>query len=654
MVSRLNWAYSIRFISLSFFLIWLIPKLDCQIPYANDEYRKILFQKANEHDANGKSSIALRLWYDVMRTTDLQYPDSVGIAAHKRWIEHFLVKNTVLDTVQKAIQNLSKIADNTDDPACKVQVHYFQYLEQSEHGQFVIGLEHLDAISNILHKDQLAFTPDQVLYWQYHVKSGEGFCYAQLNEIESAKNSYLSASFFLSQASTHIDSIKTYMNISVSMRELNELANSGEYIEQASAICTEGYIPMICDMVVLNMSQFLADNGRNEEALNYLNDNFPEENQKLHPNLNSAYYGQLGAIYLNLKMFDLAEHTFLTCVEISEQHQYYFNTLHGLQGLVDTYVEQSDYEKAYHYQKEISKVEEIIKGQNLEKRIGKLERQKQLAEDNEKISALERDKEIIVSNRLKQLIISLLIIGLVLSLAFVFYLRTLKYEKERETIEKEMVASKLQALSLNMNPHFVFNSFNTLLNFIIKKKQSDAIDYLSKMSSIIRSLLGNAEKVGIPLNKELEILESYIHLEKLRFDFDLEFILNVEEQLLNKNPNIPSMILQPHLENALIHGLKSDAKNGKLELILTDDDEMIKCIIRDNGVGRQAAESTKSNRNHLHIATFNTNERVQLLKKMGYPKSKISVIDLKWDDKSPKGTEVTIYLPMISADILAA
>ena len=150
--------------------------------------------------------------------------------------------------------------------------------------------------------------------------------------------------------------------------------------------------------------------------------------------------------------------------------------------------------------------------------------------------------------------------------------------------------------------------------------------------------------------EEIEILKAYVHLEKERFVDAIDFKINIDPDLLEKNPIIPSMIIQPHLENAILHGLSYSKQNGKITLALTEKEEgNLHCTIRDNGVGRAKSKELKKHNEHLSMASRNTNDRIDILKKMGYQNVDLEIKDLFDNHGLSVGTEIIITLPFLTS-----
>jgi len=225
--------------------------------------------------------------------------------------------------------------------------------------------------------------------------------------------------------------------------------------------------------------------------------------------------------------------------------------------------------------------------------------------------------------------------------------------RERKVLQDhKIIESKLSAMQSQMNPHFIFNAFSSVQKFIMTSEKLEANKYLNKLASLLRHIVTNANDIYIHLDKEIYILQNYLELEELRFKERISYELLIDPELELLNPVIPCMIIQPHIENAIIHGLSNVENGGKLLIKIEQYKRGIKCAISDNGIGREAAARLSSLKpeKHLHIASINSQKRLAFLKEIGYDQAEIKIIDLKSGEKG-LGTEVHIYLPFITKTV---
>ena len=214
----------------------------------------------------------------------------------------------------------------------------------------------------------------------------------------------------------------------------------------------------------------------------------------------------------------------------------------------------------------------------------------------------------------------------------------------------KMAESKFLNLRLQMNPHFLFNSLSSIQHLIVSQQTTKAYKYLTVFSNFLRSLLIFADKNFIPLDEELKILKMYVELESLRFDQSFQYEINVDETLSNEEVLVPSLMVQPFVENAIWHGLlhKEGIKKLKLEFS-NNSDEFLTCVIEDNGIGRSKAASIRDNnissRVHESKGISIISERLVLLQqKTGKPAS-VEIVDLYNGNEEARGTKVIISIP---------
>ena len=234
---------------------------------------------------------------------------------------------------------------------------------------------------------------------------------------------------------------------------------------------------------------------------------------------------------------------------------------------------------------------------------------------------------------------------------YLWRVRNIQKKAEWETnINKQFAALELQALQAQMNPHFVFNSLGAIQYFIQTNKKELADDYLAQFGHLMRLFLESSKNKYISLAEEIKLLNTYIRLEKIRFKQKFDYNLTVAEDISTHNTFLPSMLLQPFVENAINHGLFHKDGEGLLSINLKkEEDGVLKCIIQDNGIGREKAGEIKkqSKRNYKSRATQITEERLSALRQFEDFDIQFEIIDLVDNDGKPLGTRVIIHIPEI-------
>ena len=247
---------------------------------------------------------------------------------------------------------------------------------------------------------------------------------------------------------------------------------------------------------------------------------------------------------------------------------------------------------------------------------------------------------------------SLVAIGLagLTYMAYVWRIRQVrKEEKLKADFQRKLTEMEMSALRAQMNPHFIFNAMNSIDYYIISNEQEKASDYLNRFSRLIRLILQNSKSTVVPLKDDLEALQLYIDIENMRFDDVFEYEILLEEEVDTELIEIPPMILQPYVENAIWHGLKQK-KNGKgrLGVKIRRSEKSIVCVIEDNGIGREAAEKlkSKSGDRRKSFGMKITKGRLEALNQIANTNASVQIFDLNKEDKSASGTRVEIVIPI--------
>ena len=224
-------------------------------------------------------------------------------------------------------------------------------------------------------------------------------------------------------------------------------------------------------------------------------------------------------------------------------------------------------------------------------------------------------------------------------LGFLYFRIRVRQKLKRQTLQKRLQELRLNSIRAQMNPHFLFNSLNSVQNLIQKNKGREAHLYLSDFAGLIRKVMKNSKQEEVSLAEELDTLNQYVTLEQLRFDFD--YIQHVDEAIDQNNYMVPSMILQPIAENAIFHGLQEKDKDRTLKVEVFKKVDSIQIILEDNGIGIEASKELDENSNGIGLAL--SEERLKILNEKYGGKYSIILIDLLKEGK--QGTRVEINIP---------
>ena len=297
--------------------------------------------------------------------------------------------------------------------------------------------------------------------------------------------------------------------------------------------------------------------------------------------------------------------------------------------LSEVYKYQGDFDKALEtYQEYVSIVDTLYVRKEQEiSRATRLNRE--IATKQNRISGLEKERELYQSKydlvltseqlveRQKWLIYSLVFGMLLLGLTTYFFYRSNKQQK----LANNLLA--LKSLRSQMNPHFIFNALNSVNNYIAKSDERSANRYLSEFSTLMRAVLENSEEDFIPLTKEIELLELYTKLEHSRFSDKFDYEIKIDKDIDVASYQIPPMLLQPYIENAIWHGLRYKDEKGFLMVDVKNKTKYsIEITISDNGIGRKRSAELKT-----------SNQKKQKSKGMGNIKKRIDILNDMYKDK---------------------
>jgi tetratricopeptide (TPR) repeat protein len=303
-------------------------------------------------------------------------------------------------------------------------------------------------------------------------------------------------------------------------------------------------------------------------------------------------------------------------------------------------------------QEKILSKEKIANAQALAEQ--KFEKDRTIAEQKaeyEKSIATEKLKQEKIRTE-KQQMNNLLLMGLILvitsSVFLFFYIRQRNEKKiavEKAEIIRKMAELEMQSLRSQLNPHFMFNSLNSIQTLILKEDPDKSQSYLSQFARLLRMLLENADKPFIPLEKEINFLELYLSLESLRIP-DMQYSISADSELDKEKILIPNMFLQPYVENAIWHGLSHKENNKRLQIRILRQNGTVNYEIEDNGVGRKKAEELKSlfRKQHQSKGMELLSRRIKLLNNEYKSAIQTDIRDVIKDDEV-SGTLVSVKVP---------
>ena len=359
-------------------------------------------------------------------------------------------------------------------------------------------------------------------------------------------------------------------------------------------------------------------------------------------------YGTLGSIYAEQKQYGLA----IECIEKSlaigkelgvlDRVQASEKELSGIYEKLGRTEEALAHYKLYSIAKDSVTNAETIKNSIRTEMNFEFERKtiKQHEEQEKKELLFEEQKK---TNQLKMFL--LFFLSLLLSaIAFLIYNR--KQLKKTLTLEKEIAVYEQKALHLQMNPHFIFNCLGSISSFIVQNSTEAAIKYLSKFSKLMRLTLEYSKESLIPIDKEIESLQNYLELEQLRFNNKFDFTIKKSDDI-EDDVALPPLLLQPFVENAVIHGLNPKVKTGTITINFSIKEDSLICVIMDNGIGIDKSKELKKTLVSMHksMALDITRKRLEMMQDATSKKADVTIEEIN-ENGEIKGTKVVLSLPL--------
>ncbi|WP_309640885.1 tetratricopeptide repeat protein [Flavobacterium sp.] len=230
-------------------------------------------------------------------------------------------------------------------------------------------------------------------------------------------------------------------------------------------------------------------------------------------------------------------------------------------------------------------------------------------------------------------------------IGFLFYNRM--QLKKTLTLQKELAEYEQKALHLQMNPHFVFNCLGSISSFIVQNGTHSAVKYLAKFSKLMRLTLEYSKQSLIPIDKEIQSLENYLELEQLRFNHKFNFTIT-KDKAIEDDIALPPLLLQPFVENAIIHGVIPSKEMGTISIAFSIEEQHLVCIIKDTGIGYTASKAIKEKSVSVHesMALDITKKRLQMIATSTSKKAEVVIDDMTIENDGTKGTKVTLHLPL--------
>jgi tetratricopeptide (TPR) repeat protein len=510
------------------------------------------------------------------------------------------------------------------------------------HGRFLMDSLKPDQALNYWEKAALIFVEEN--HGTNHDKALSfiliGDYYTNLNECRKARETYLKAHAWLDTSLVADCSI-----LALNYTMLGRCYAKSDQIDSA----------MICFNKGLNLSDKVGNSFSGSlnhiylaRILTSLND-IPGAINHYEAALNHAgFVVKSGQFYRNPAYWHLPGHPQEIAIHLPlayriQIHREMIMAIHH--GLYEIFLKQNDYQKALEHFQAYTLTNDTIQQVIRRKELQELGYLFETEHKDQKIMFLEQQNELKESAARQTMIIFFGTIFLLLLAIFslILLLRQGKLRSRQQAIEL-----KQKLLRSQMNPHFIFNSLASIQNKIINEEPQVATDYLARFSHLFRNILEGSVEEFIPLEKEIETVKNYLELQQVRYTGKFKYQVSVDEDLDTEQIQIPPMLTQPFIENAIEHGIRNLGTKGKINIRFIRSNNTLMLEIEDNGIGREKAQELLRQRDKTHksMATAITLERIVVLNRKLKRKISLEIVDMKDDHGEAKGTRVVFGVPL--------
>lgn len=436
------------------------------------------------------------------------------------------------------------------------------------------------------------------------------------------------------QVAKEEEKMVTYQQMGQLRRQMNDNAGAIEDFNSALEVAKDQPEAFKIKQDIANT---LVADAKYDEAITLNESLVVEAQQTQKPNLAISQMQNLSQVYFDSEKPEKGLQTLEDAYRLAVHENQTLTARNVLEQLISQYQQQHQTKQAMAlYADFIGRLDTLVKNDST------LVDEQFLALHEEKISQLERERElkdelIARTNNYNYVLLGSVILALI-ALLLITRILILNMKKNKKIA--------LQSLRREMNPHFIFNSLNSVNQFIAQNKELEANKYLSSYSKLMRTMMEHSNKDFIPLGTEIEQLKEYLALEHQRFHDKFTYSVEVDDAIDTVQTLVPNMLIQPQLENAVWHGLRYKEGMGHLLLSIAPDNNRIVIIIEDNGIGMQQSQALKTahQKTHRSRGMTNTRERIALLNNLYRIKITMEVVDKEGDES---GVRVILRFPMM-------
>ena len=482
------------------------------------------------------------------------------------------------------------------------------------------------------------------IYQEIHQKNSISKAYNNIGIIYKSQKNYSKAIDYLQKALQIQNELQestlpvTLTNIGAIYFEQGKLDLAWSYYTKAKSQFEKTDKSRNYGLLLNYMAEFYTAKGNNEEALRYYNEAL-KSYQQLDNLFGAALVNyNLGEFYFKQKKYQEAMPFVSNSLELAKQIGALDQTLHAEKLISDLYALLGNPTASLAHYKSYIIVKDSLNNE---------EQNKKMLQAELRFEYQKKEAVLVESNKRKNLFTWFAFVGGLLLLGLIFVTYNRLQIKRRLTLQKEVAEYEQKALHLQMNPHFVFNCLGSISSFIVQNGTDSAIKYLSKFSKLMRLTLEYSKGKLIPIAAEIESLQNYLELEQLRFNNKFEFSIHSSSSL-EDDMALPPLLVQPFVENAILHGIVSKEGNGRIEINFNVIQNQLICTITDDGIGINQSKANKENsvKAHQSMALEITKKRLEMMETTSMQKANVTIEEIVNIDNQVIGTKVVITLPV--------
>ena len=461
-----------------------------------------------------------------------------------------------------------------------------------------------------------------------------GNVYDHQGEVEKAKEYYLKCLKIREELGDNLGISISYNNIGNIYNTKRDYKKALEYYFKSFKI--KEYFADENGMATLynNIGNVYAEQGTSasnkelasdkyDKALKYLLKSLKMMKEIGNKNGTAGVYGNLSLLNIKLKKYSNAIKYAQNGLEIAKEIDVLFLQKNNYECLSTAYDSIRSYKKSLEYYKLFKEINDSIFNEQSNKQIADMQTKYETEKKDKDIQLLNKDKQLQQSELLKNqetikrknTVFFFIITGFIIIVIAVIIILNQRRITEKVKLGKQLADLEHKALQLQMNPHFIFNSLNSISNYIAKNETETARIYMAMFAKLMRQVLENSRAADVSLQKEIDTLTYYLELEKMQNDNKFDFFIDVDKNIDAEAVTIPPMLIQPFVENSVIHGIKPKEGKGMIDIHFKLENPYLLCEIEDDGVGRAVKAEATIPGSHKSFATQITQERLKIINK---------------------------------------